>query len=253
MALIWNTSVLFKTPLSCMSWASLSTNRANWNTPWLSRGIFYWEGQVVWVTEKSSVPQGYTPPYTWILAPKAWWLGSGFSILGAWAVSNGNLAWWKNGEVTMNGSGTISDANLGLILSAVATLSGIGGLSSDVAWALQASATLAGQWDFTASLWALAWAVATLTWSWAIIWGITALGHMSADIYVNQSTASVEEIAAAVWNALAAEYNTSGTMWEAAQAWGWGWGGWLTPTQDANLTKASKALTLPQFIALQNP
>ena len=33
-----------------------------------------------------------------------------------------------------------------------------------------------------------------------------------------------------------------------------GWGGWwLTPTQDANLTKASKALTLPQFIALQNP
>lgn len=30
-----------------------------------------------------------------------------------------------------------------------------------------------------------------------------------------------------------------------------GW--WLTPTQDANLTKASKALTLPQFIALQNP
>lgn len=41
---------------------------------------------------------------------------------------------------------------------------------------------------------------------------------MSADIYVNQSTASVEEIAAAVWNALAAEYNTSGTMGEAAQA-----------------------------------
>lgn len=34
---------------------------------------------------------------------------------------------------------------------------------------------------------------------------------------------------------------------------GGGWSGWLTPTQDANLTKASKALTLPQFIALQNP
>jgi hypothetical protein len=34
---------------------------------------------------------------------------------------------------------------------------------------------------------------------------------------------------------------------------GGGGGGGLTPTQDANLTRAAKSLTLPQFIALQNP
>mgnify|MGYP003495902041 CR=1 FL=1 len=53
---------------------------------------------------------------------------------------------------------------------------------------------------------------------------ITALAFMSADIYVNQSEASVQQIVDGVWNALAASYNTSGTMWEAAQA-AWGGGG----------------------------
>jgi hypothetical protein len=33
---------------------------------------------------------------------------------------------------------------------------------------------------------------------------------------------------------------------------GGGWGG-LTPTQETELTRAAKSLTLPQFIALQNP
>jgi hypothetical protein len=36
-----------------------------------------------------------------------------------------------------------------------------------------------------------------------------------------------------------------------ATGWGSGWA--LTPTQEAELTRAAKALTLPQFIALQNP
>lgn len=58
---------------------------------------------------------------------------------------------------------------------------------------------------------------------------ITALAFMSADIYVNQSEASVQQIVDGVWNALAASYNTSGTMWEAAQTSGAG--GWATAAQ----------------------
>lgn len=48
---------------------------------------------------------------------------------------------------------------------------------------------------------------------------------MSADIYVNQSESSVQQIVDGVWNALAASYNTSGTMGEAAQTGGGGGGG----------------------------
>lgn len=47
---------------------------------------------------------------------------------------------------------------------------------------------------------------------------------MSADIYVNQSEASVQQIVSGVWNAVATEYNTSGTMGEAAQTGGGGGG-----------------------------
>lgn len=130
----------------------------------------------------------------------------------------------------MEWSGTISDANMGLILSAVATLSGIWGLSADVVGALNASATLAGSWDMTGSLGALAWAVATLSGSGTMNNDITALAFLSADIYVNQSEASVQQIVDGVWNALAASYNTSGTMWEAAQT-GWGGGGGATAAQ----------------------
>jgi hypothetical protein len=62
------------------------------------------------------------------------------------------------------------------------------------------------------SLGALAGAVATLSGTATMNNDITALAHISADIYVNQSEASVQQIVDGVWNALAANYNTSGTM-----------------------------------------
>lgn len=66
---------------------------------------------------------------------------------------------------------------------------------------------------------------------------------MSADIYVNQSEASVQQIVSGVWNAVATEYNTSGTMGEAAQTGGGG-GGWATAAQiwsysDRTLTESA--------------
>jgi len=64
------------------------------------------------------------------------------------------------------------------------------------------------------SLGALAGAVATLSGSGSMNNDITALAFLSADIYVNQSEATVQQIVDAVWSALAAEYNVSGTMGE---------------------------------------
>lgn len=61
----------------------------------------------------------------------------------------------------------------------------------------------------TASLGALAGAVATLSGTGAITSDIIAKASLSADIYVNQSEASVQQIVDGVWNALSANYNTS--------------------------------------------
>lgn len=71
---------------------------------------------------------------------------------------------------------------------------------------------------------------------------ITALAFLSADIYVNQSEASVQQIVDWVWNALAANYNTGNTMGEAVQT-GWSGGG-ATPAQiwsyaDRTLTESA--------------
>lgn len=74
------------------------------------------------------------------------------------------------------------------------------------------------------SLGALAGAVATLSGTGSMNNDITALAFLSADIYVNQSDASVQQIVDGVWNALATNYNTSGTMGEAAQTGGGGGG-----------------------------
>lgn len=227
MALLWNYAIFTKNPIT-YSWGDAVTGiqglRYNFNQAWDSRLRFYGDNDVAWVTDRCGLPANYSAPYSWILPPKAWWLGSNVGITGTWAFT-GSWALGINIESTMEGSGTISDANLGLILSAVATLSGIGGLSADVSGALQASATLAGSGDMSWALGALAWAVATLSWSGTMDNDITALAFLSADIYVNQSEASVQQIVDWVWNALATNYNTSWTMWEAAQTSGGGGGG----------------------------
>lgn len=251
MALLWNYTIYTKNPVFLSAWDSttgIQFCRYNFNQAGNSRLRFYWENTISWVSDRCWLPANYSSTYSWILPPKAWWLGSSVGIQWlAWFTWSGAL--WMNIEATLIWIWSIDSANLWLILSAVATLSWLWGLSADVSWALQASATLAGQWDFTASLWALAWAVATLSWSSIMSGDVTAIGSMSADIYVNQSEASVQQIVDWVWNALASNYTSSGTMWEAA----WSWWAWLTPTQTAQLAKASKALKLTEFIALQNP
>ena len=123
-----------------------------------------------------------------------------------------NLAGGINIESDLTGEGTISNANLALILSAVATLSGVGTLTAAITGKLEASADLAGSGDVTGALGALASAVCSMIGTGTISSAdMRAIANMSCDI-TPFTTLSPENLAAAVWNAIAADFNDSGTM-----------------------------------------
>lgn len=137
---------------------------------------------------------------------------------------------------------------MGLIVSAVMTIAGVGGLTASMTGALNGAMTMAGQGNMTGALGALANMVMEANGVGAMTSGITAKGNMSMDIYVNQSTATVNELVAGVWNALAADFNVSGTMGQklngagsAGDPWTTDLDSYTTPgTAGALLTKASK-------------
>ena len=214
MALLGNYNIFLKCPVTFTGGDSTSGIvglRSNWNVAGVSRNRFYGENWLAGIADRFGVPSAYASPYSWTLPPHSGGTGSNIGIQGSGSISvYGALG--INIDSSITGSGAISSANLGLILSAVATIAGIGGLSSDMVGALNASASLAGQGDFIASLGALAGVVASLSGDGSLSGSTTALANISSDIYVNQSTATVNEIVAGVWNAVASDFNTSLTM-----------------------------------------
>jgi len=250
MALLGNYAQFMKCPVTNTGGDSTSGIvglRSNWDTAGQSRNMFYGENWKQGTADRFGVPSGYAAPYSWVLPPKSGGVGSNVGIAGVGAFT-GSGALGINVDATLAGTGTISDANMGLILSAVATLSGIGGLSADVLGALQASADLAGSGDMSGSLGALAGAVATLSGTGTISGTSTALANLSANIFVNSGTATTLEIVDGVWNALAANYNESGTMGQklngagsAGDPWTTDLDSYTTPgTAGALMKKASK-------------
>jgi len=205
----------------------------------------------------SSQPSGYTAPYTFQLPRTAGGLSSRNRILAEGDVTAGNLAGGLNAESDLSGSGTISNAALGLILSAVATLAGTGTLTADMVGALNAAATLAGEGDIVAALGAISGLVATLTGEATVTPVIAATAGMSADINVTGDVLTTANVAAAVWNALAASFNESGTMGEklnSASSAGDPWGTLLPGAYGdgtAGKILGEKILRLSKFLALK--
>jgi hypothetical protein len=165
-------------------------------------------------TNKSSFNNGYVPPYAWWLAPKPGGLGSIGEINGTSAVVAG-LASGKALEATLAGSGAITPPSLSMVVQAAAALSGSGLITdADLVGKVELAASLAGVGDLDGALGALAFVVASLSGSGSITPGdLNEIAHMSADISPFTEL-SPENLAAAVWNALAASYSDEGTMGE---------------------------------------
>jgi len=217
--------------------------------------FFVGDNNVVDVTDRMSLPaKGYRPPYGYVLAPKQG--GISMYSAGLGRISNAPQVAGYFGSATIAGTGTISDAAGGLIAQIVATIAGQGGLTASVVGQLEALATIAGSGTLTAAQSATAGMLATLMGTGLLSDAQQeALGEMSADIFVNQSQATVEQIVVAVWSALAAEYNVSGTMGQKLNGAGSAGDPWTTDLSGYNTAgtagkKMKDALSTNTFIAL---
>lgn len=208
MALIGNYSVLAKDPGRSIGGGSigLGNNRRDFNKSSQARGAFTndaWD-------QKSGVPDGYRPPYSWVLPIKPGAVTSRNTIVGTGALT-GAMAAGKNATATLAGVGALT-ATGQLVVSAVATIAGTGSISTaNLLAVLQAVATINGVGAVTATRSALANMTGTSAGVGALTGTRYAVGHMEADI-TPFTELSPTSLAAAVWSALAASYNEAGTM-----------------------------------------
>ena len=185
-------------------------------------------------TALAGVPDGYTHPGSYLLPMKAGAMSSHNNVTGAgdisdadaWAVRLAVAALTGTGGITASGglivqlaaalvgSGTVTSANLQGFLAAVAALSGSGGISD---------ADLEGFGALLAALTGSGTAGGSTA---------TGIGELSADI-VSYGDLTVEGMRDAVWNAIAAQYNDTGTMGEKLNDAGSGSNPWTEVIEDS--------------------
>jgi hypothetical protein len=216
MGLIGNYSVLNKSPGRFWGGNAVGggADKGNYQKSGALRGRFNapeWE-------PKSGVPDGYRPPYTWLISQTPGTLSSRNIITGTGTLTAfGALG--RNLTATMTGTGTLT-ATGDLIVSAIATLTGSGSITvADLLAVIQATATLTGSGSLTATPTALGWMEGSLTGVGTLTSTPFGTGALTATISPSTGeTLSPEAVAAAVWAAIAITNSDSGSMGEKLNA-----------------------------------
>ena len=166
---------------------------------------------------KSAFNNGYYPPYTWMPAMKPGGMSS-------WITTDSTLALSMAGgvnAVAVITAGAELAATMQLVVSAVATITAGATLTGNLNAIAPLSAAITAGASFTATIQALGNAVAAITAGATLTGTPKAIGHMSATI-TSETELSPSALAAAVWNAVAADFNSGGTMGEKLNAAGGG-------------------------------
>ena len=208
MALLGNYSVILKNPVTFIGGTQVSNCRNAFNETGQMRQRYYPE-TIEGLPLTTAIPEGYLHPNAWMMPYE---LGSMSisNLNGAGAVVGSGVAGLA-GEVTMVGVGVL-DASGGLLAGLTVNITGSGNLTALGGGLLEAIATMAGQGLLTGALGAEAGLTVTMAGIGTLTASPQGTGEMVLEIYVNESQATVNQIVAAVWSALAAEYNESGTM-----------------------------------------
>lgn len=164
---------------------------------------------VIEQVKRDGFPTGTNPPYSLVMGDKGGLLSATTTIAGTSSTTI-SMAMGLAAAADLTGSGTIT-SSLSLVIQLACDILASGTISASMVGKLEMAADLAGSGDLAGSLSLLAYCVSDLTGSGTI--SATAFGtaDMSADIS-SSGTLSPENLAAAVWNAVAASFNTAGTM-----------------------------------------
>jgi hypothetical protein len=214
MALLGNMDVFDKNPARGVGGQSLACNRPNSNRNGSQRNMYSAEFNYSF-NQKNGIAVGYVPPYCYKIAMKSGGMATFKFVTGSGAVVSANLAGGLNASTTSGGvagTGDITNAQGALIVSAVAALTGSVTLTASMIGKLEAVAALTGSGDLTGALGALASLLASLSGSGTLTADTVAKAFMSAAINVTGDVLTTANVADAIWNALAASYNTAGTM-----------------------------------------
>lgn len=205
MGLLGNYNVLQKSCGNFSSGTSVSEVRSNYNKAGKSRN--YYLGAF---DKLCAIPNGYTMPDSWVMpiteGGVSLYDGMGLDIAIALSIAGGVAA-----QSDISFELDITSAAGGLIVAAAADL--IMTLTADatIIGKLQAAADLSVSASVVAGLTALGSAIADLSITLDPSATIRALGNVSADI-TSLTELSPENLAAAVWNSIAAAFNDPGTM-----------------------------------------
>lgn len=159
---------------------------------------------------KNSVPWGYTPNYSWTPSQKSGGLASDSFIDGT-STTNIILYGGYGVSASINGYGQISQSVLNLIVSALSVLNGYSTLSSSIVGKIETSSTIVCSGNLTSSIQAFANVVSEIVSTSSVDFNASAIADIGANV-TPFTELSPSSLAAAVWNALASEFNQNGTM-----------------------------------------
>jgi hypothetical protein len=159
----------------------------------------------------ASVPDGYKKG--WVLPQK----NGGVSIFNDLDGRNNinlSIAAGRNVQGTVSGQGDIFQANLALVVGAIATLSQINNLSATVVGKLELASALSQSNNLSGALRAIAFSVSQITNQNTLVGDNGGTKAFVSAIFSSSSLLSPENLAQAVWNSIASQYQVNGTMGE---------------------------------------
>ncbi len=174
--------------------------------------------------KRDSFPTGTNNPYAIIMGDKGALLSSTTTISGDSDLT-ANASQGINIEGALSGTSSVT-SSLSLVTALNASLTGVGTLTASLVGSVALNAALSGTSNVTAGLGLIANMVSTIAGTSSVSANLKGTLSMEAAIYVNESEFTVTQLVDAMWNAVAADYNNSGTMGELLN----GAGGGATPS-----------------------
>lgn len=161
--------------------------------------------------KRDSFPTGTNVPYSIVMGDKGSLISSTTYTNGNGELSITSLSKGLAAQSDITASGDVITANLSLIIQLATSILSSCTVSASLVGKLEMAASLAASGDMSASLGLIAFCVSEITGDATITCGLRGETGISADIS-SSSVLSPESLASAVWNSIAASFNTAGTM-----------------------------------------